>query len=418
MSDHRAIAAVTATLKAIIQEAASAAVSQSEVRLGAPTAKLADGTVPTVNLFLFRTTPNAAMRNAHLPTHRADGSARARAQTALDLHYILTFYGSPAKFEPERLCGAVCLALEERPVLTPAMIESALAAAAALENLPMLEQSDLADALSRVRIAPATVTLEEMTKIWSIFFQVPYGLSAAYVCSHVVVESDERFALALPVARADVLAGPISGFALSWAGPDAGGPGPVVAGGSLHLAGKGLGRAGTKLAVDGAETPFDVLSDSAIQVAPIPDLKVGIHLAQAVAAAPAVAPHLRRRSNTIPFALHPAITLPAGAVTHDNQEPRSGTIKVDFSPAVEEGQEVTLTLDSRTVGGKTGIVLDPDPPGAFPAVQLVFPFADLPKDRYLVRGHVDGFATLPALEANPASPKYGEIIGPEADLVA
>ena len=418
MSDHRAIAAVTATLKAIIQEAASAAVSQSEVRLGAPTAALADGTTPTVNLFLFRTTPNAAMRNAHFPTRRADGSARARAQTAIDLHYILTFYGSPAKFEPERLLGAVGLALEERPVMTPAMIESALAAAAALENLPLLEQSDLADALSRVRIAPATVTLEEFTKIWSIFFQVPYRISTAYVCSHVVVESDERFATALPVARADVLAGPISGFALSWAGPDAGGPGPVVAGGTLHLAGKGLGRAGTTLALDEAGTPFETLSDSAIRVTLAPGLKVGIHLVQAVAPSPAATPQLRRRSNTIPFALHPAISLPAGAVTHDNAEPRTGTIKVDFSPPVEADQDVTLTLDARTVGGTLGVVLDPDPPGAFPAAQLVFPFADLPKDRYLVRGHVDGFATLPELETDPASPKYGEIIGPEADLVA
>jgi hypothetical protein len=418
MSDHRAIAAVTATLKAIIQEAASAAVSQSEVRLGAPIAKLNDGTAPTVNLFLFRTTPNAAMRNAHLPTRRADGSASARAQTALDLHYILTFYGSPAKFEPERLYGAVSLALEERPVLTPAMIESALAAAAALENLPLLEQSDLPDALSRVQISPATVTLEEFTKIWSIFFQVPYGLSAAYVCSHVVVESDERFPTALPVARADVLAGPISGFALSWAGPDAGGPGPVVAGGALHLAGKGLGRAGTALTIDGADTPFEMLSDAAVRVTLGAGLKVGVHLVQAVAASPAAAPNLRRRSNTIAFALHPSIALLPGAVTHDNAEPRSGTIKVDFAPPVEESQEVTLTLDSRTVGGTLGIVLDPDPPGAFPAAQLTFPFADLAKDRYLVRAHVDGFATLPALDANPASPKYGEIIGPEADLVA
>jgi hypothetical protein len=417
MSDHRAIAAVTATLKAIIQEAASAAVSQSEVRLGAPIAKLNDGTVPTVNLFLFRTTPNAAMRNAHLPTRRSDGSGRARAQTAIDLHYILTFYGSPAKFEPERLLGAVSVALEERAVLTPAMIESALAAAAALENLPLLETADLPDASSRVRIAPATVTLEEFTKIWSIFFQVPYGLSAAYVCSPVVVESDERFATALPVARADVLAGPISGFALSWAGPDSGGSGPVVAGGNLHLGGKGLARAGTTLTIDGADTPFEMVSDTAIRVTLGTDVKVGIHLAQAVAASPA-APNLRRRSNTIPFALHPSISLPGAAVTHDGQDPRSGTIKIDFSPAVEEGQEVTLTLDARTVGGTLGVVLDPDPPGAFPAAQLVFPFADLPKDRYLVRGHVDGFATLPVLETDIASPKYGEIVGPEADLVA
>lgn len=418
MSDHRAIAAVTATLKAIIQEAASGAVSQSEVRLGAPTVALADGATPTVNLFLFRTTPNAAMRNAHLPTRRSDGSARARAQTALDLHYILTFYGSAAKFEPERLLGAVSLALEERPVMTPAMIESALAAAAALENLPLLELSDLPDALSRVRIAPATVTLEEFTKIWSIFFQVPYRISAAYVCSHVVVESDERFATALPVARADVLAGPISGFALSWAGPDSGGPGPVVAGGALHLAGKGLGRAGTTLAIDGADTPFEVVSDAAIRVTLGTNLKVGIHLAQAVAPAPAVAAHLRRRSNTIGFALHPSISLPAGAVAHDNAEPRTGTIKVDFSPPVEADQDVTLTLDSRTIGGTLGVVLDPDPPGAFPAAQLVFPFADLAKDLYLVRAHVDGFASLPELETDIASPHYGEITGPEADLVA
>ncbi|HEX8620591.1 MAG TPA: DUF4255 domain-containing protein [Allosphingosinicella sp.] len=418
MSDHRAIAAVTATLKAIIQEAASGAVSQSEVRLGAPTTALAEGTTPTVNLFLFRTTPNAAMRNVHLPTRRSDGSGRSRAQTAVDLHYILTFYGSAAKFEPERLLGAVSLALEERPVMTPAMIESALAAAALAENLPLLEQSDLAEAESRVRIAPATVTLEEFTKIWSIFFQVPYRISVAYVCSHVVVESDERFADVLPVARADVLAGPIAGFALSWAGPDSGGPGPVVAGGKLHLAGKGLGRSGTTLSLDGADTPFETLSDTAVRATLGNGLKVGIHLAQAVAPTPAAAPHLRRRSNTIPFALHPSISLPAGAVSHDNAEPRTGTIKVDFSPPVEADQDVTLTLDSRTVGGTLGVVLDPQLPGAFPAAQLVFPFAGLAKDRYLVRAHVDGFASLPELETDIASPQYGEIVGPEADLVA
>lgn len=414
MSDHRAVAAVTATLKAIIQEAASAAVSQCEVRLGAPTAKLTEGTAPTVNLFLFRTTPNAAVRNEHLPTRRADGSARARPQTAIDLHYILTFYGNPASYEPERLLGAVTLALEERPVMTPAMIESGLAATPVV---PALALADLAEATSRVRITPATVSLEEFTKIWSIFFQVPYGLSTAYMCSHVVVESDERFPTPLPVARADVLAGPISGFTLNWAGPDSSGPGPVVAGGNLHLAGKGLARNGTALTVDGADTAFETISDAAIRVALGTSFKVGVHLAQAVAPSPA-APNLRRRSNTIAFALHPSVSLPGGAVTHDGQDPRTGTIKVDFSPPVESGQDVTLTLDARTVGGPPGIVLDPDPPGAFPAAQLVFPFAAVPKGLYLLRGHVDGFASLPQLETNPASPKYGEIVGPEADLVA
>ncbi|HEX8262343.1 MAG TPA: DUF4255 domain-containing protein [Allosphingosinicella sp.] len=414
MSDHRAIAAVTATLKAIIQEAASLAVGQSEVRLGAPVAKLNDGTAPTVNLFLFRTTPNAAMRNSHLPTRRSDGSARARAQTAVDLHYILTFYGDPAQFVPERLLGAVTLALEERPILTPAMIESALAAAA--DTLPLLKQADLPDAPSRVRIAPATVTLEEFTKIWSIFFQVPYGLSVAYVCSHVVIESDERFATVLPVIRPNVLAGPISGFALDWAGPDSGGPGPVAAGGGLFLAGKGLGRSGTTVDIDGAETPFDSQSGSGIRLTLPANLKVGIHLAQAVAppTSAATPPHLRRRSNTIPFALHPSISV--GAVAHDDAEPRTGTLEVGFSPPVEDGQRVTVTLDARALDGPLGIVLDPQAPGAFPAAQLSFPFEDVPAGLYLVRAHVDGFASLPELGTDASSSDFGLIVGPLADL--
>lgn len=417
MSDHRAIAAVTATLKAIIQEAASAAGSDSEVRLGAPTAKLIESTVPKVNLFLFRTTPNAAMRNSHLPTRRADGSERARAQTAIDLHYIISFYGDPEKFVPERLLGAVTLALEERPILTAAMIASALAALDATTKT-LLEGADLPEAPSRVKIAPATVTLEEFTKIWSIFFQVPYGLSVAYVCSHVVIESDERFATALPVIRPNVFAGPISGFYLNWAGPDASGPGPVVAGGQLFLAGKGLGRVGTTLNIDGADTPFDTQSDSAIRLTLGTNLKAGIHLVQAVAppVSAAMPAHLRRRSNTIPFALHPSISLPALAVTHDGAEPRTGTLKVDFSPPVEAGQQVTVTLDARFEGGPLGIVLDPNEPGAFPAAQLIFPFEDVPGGSYLVRAHVDGLASLPELESDTASPNYGLIVGPEEEI--
>jgi hypothetical protein len=415
MSNHRAAAAVTATLKAIIQDAASAAAGPSEIRIGPPTAKLAETMVPTVNLFLFRTTPNAAVRNAHLPTRRSDGSARARAQTAIDLHYILTFYGNPASYDPERLLGAVTLALEERPVMTPAMIASALAAP---PIVPALSQADLAEATSPVRIAPATVTLEEFTKIWSIFFQVPYGLSTAYVCSYVVIESDERFPAVLPVTRADVFVSPISGFVLNWAGPDGIGPGPLVAGGNLHLDGKGLGRSGTTLAVDGADMPFERLSDSALRVALGTNVPVGVHLVQAAAppTPPGAPPQLRRRSNTISFALHPSISV--GAIVHDGAKPRSGTITVDFSPPVEEGQQVTLVLDSRTVGGPLGIVLDPDSPGAFPAGQLVFPFTDLPDQHYLVRAHVDGFASLPELETDTASTHYGEIVGPDADLVA
>jgi hypothetical protein len=426
MSDRLAVAAVTATLQVIVQEAANAAVGETEVRLGAPTAKLAETTVPTVNIFLFRATPNAAARNSNLPTRRADGSVRARAETALDLHYILTFYGNAAKLEPERLMGAVAIALEGRPELDPNTIEVALNAYAAAQGLPIIAKADLPKARSRVRIAPETVSLEEFGKIWSIFFQVPYGLSCAYVCSHVVVESEDRIGDPLPVARGDIYVAPMGASSLHWAGPGPAGPGPLSWGGTLHLAGTGLGKPGTSLRIGDIEVEADparqaekslqVTLDAALLGS---ELKAGVHVVQVVAPPPAVATpsHLRRRSNAVVMALHPSISVPPAAVVHDGEAERTGTVKIDFSPPVQDGQEVTLTLDARTPGGPRGVLLDPKPPAAFPAGQLVFGFQKLPKAVYLARAHVDGFASLPTIEDDPNSSLYREIVGPEVDLV-
>lgn len=422
MSDYRAIAAVTATLKAIALEAAHGVNGESDVRIGPPTAKLAEEAPPIVNIFLFRTTPNAAMRNAHLPTRRNDATISARSETALNLHYMFTFYGDSAQYEPERLLGAVAIALESRPLLTSKLVTSALSG---LENdVPDVAKADLPDASSTVTVTPDMLSLDELSKIWSIFFQVPYALSTAYVCSHVVIESDERPGAALPVARTDILAGPIAGFSLRSAGPDERGAGPVVWGGPLHLAGEGLGRHGTSLRIDGDEIALspEHLSPSAIRLTlaqPLlpQQLRAGLHVAQAVAPAgsPATPPHLRRPSNAVSFALHPSIAVAGEA--DDGADPASGTITVAFSPEVGRGQAVTLTLDSRSAG-PFGILLDPQPlaPGPDTFAQLTFSFAGLPAGTYLVRAHVDGLSSVPMTETDPNSPKFGELVGPTVEI--
>ena len=422
MSDYRAIAAVTATLDRLLQAAANAAVQQAEVRIGPPLAKLAEDGKPLVNIFLFRVLPNAALRNAHLPTRLGDGSSRQRSEAAIDLHYVFSFYGDADTFEPERLLGAVVLALEDAPALMPAAIAAAIA-----DNQAALGDADLARAESRIRILPDVLSLEDFAKLWSVFFQVPYALSVAYVCSHVVLETREPLADALPVAQGALSVWPMSDLALDRVGPEPGRSGPIVRGGPLHLTGKGLGRIGTSVRIDATVIDPDpealggtaialTLTDALFGGTP---LAAGGHVVQVLAPpAAGTPPHLRRGSNALPFALHPAIGPPVVAITSGGAPMRSGSLTLDFAPPVRAGQSVSVTLDARDPAHPHSVVLNPQPlpPASFPAGQMVFPFSDLPRDAYLVRAEVDGFASLVVIEPDPLSPVFGQITGPLADL--
>ncbi len=55
-----------------------------------------------VNIFLYQVSPNVAWRNADLPTPRADNSLLHRPQAALDLNYLLTFYGEDTTLDQQR----------------------------------------------------------------------------------------------------------------------------------------------------------------------------------------------------------------------------------------------------------------------------------------------------------------------------
>src|SRR5688500_13457032 len=57
MSNFRSLAVITATLEHIIQDAANQAVAATDVRIGAPTAKLAEESKALINIFLFRVLP-------------------------------------------------------------------------------------------------------------------------------------------------------------------------------------------------------------------------------------------------------------------------------------------------------------------------------------------------------------------------
>ncbi len=194
MSNYLAIATVTATLREIVQEAALAAIPGAYVTLHRPEHMNTNAPEQAgINLFLYQVIPNTALSNVDLPTRNVDGTLIQRPQAALDLYYLLSFQGSELMQEPQRLLGSTISALHANPILTADIISSTI------EKTSYLAQSDLATQIERIKLAPLNLNLEELAKLWSVFYQIPYILSVAYYVSVVLIEAQVDVPVVKPV---------------------------------------------------------------------------------------------------------------------------------------------------------------------------------------------------------------------------
>ena len=194
MSNYLAIATVTTTLRDILDNAVSAIIPGATVTTQRPE-KVGNGTQSQagVNLYLYQVTPNAAWRNSDIvirrsspqaPDNRGKDTIEQHTQIPLNLHYLFSFYGDDQKLEPQRLLGRVVSAIEAKPILSLDSIRMAI------QHNEALKQSDLdfqVENIERIKLAPLTLSLEDLSKLWSVFFQVPYALSVAYVFAKSVL---------------------------------------------------------------------------------------------------------------------------------------------------------------------------------------------------------------------------------------
>ena len=195
MSNYLAIATVTKTLQHLLQDVVKD-VDGADVTTRRPD-RMTDGLDKAqVNLFLYQVTPNGTWRNTDLPTRSANGTLIQRPLIGLDLSYLLSFYGSDDAMVPQRLLGCVVSALHARPLLRTQDIEETV------QENAYLAQSDLASPVIKVeqmqyvkvqhvKVAMQPLNLEELSKLWSVFFQTPYVLSVAYQASVVLLEASD-----------------------------------------------------------------------------------------------------------------------------------------------------------------------------------------------------------------------------------
>jgi hypothetical protein len=207
MSSPLAIGAVSAVLRNLLDNGfinVGAPLSPVKVTAVAPDLiKLDDPEAPpSLNLFLYRTSRNIGWAEVGLPAFDGNGARLANPPLALNLHYLLTAYGS-ADFQAEILLGYAMHLLHERPVLDRGAIRRALdpsplGATILPPAFQALTAADLADQLEAVTITDESLDSEEMSRLWSAM-QAHYRPTTAYVVSVVLIEARKPTREALPV---------------------------------------------------------------------------------------------------------------------------------------------------------------------------------------------------------------------------
>jgi hypothetical protein len=191
VSNHLAIATVTAAFESVVRDAMLTVVPRADVRSGSGAP---DPAFVGAQLFLYRVAPNSSVRNQTLPTRDSGGRLIQRGRFPADLEYLLTFFGGTnAGYEAQALLGRVITTLVSEPVLTAERIRTTIA-----NKAPALDGSDLAAATESVRLVPLTLDPDQLVRLWSGIYQAPYVLSVAYAASVVWLEPEETPPVALP----------------------------------------------------------------------------------------------------------------------------------------------------------------------------------------------------------------------------
>jgi hypothetical protein len=395
MSNFLAIATVTATLRQVLTGSVGVDVPGASVTTARPNGTGAGTPTTGVNVFLYQVTPNGSWRNEDLPTRDGDGNVVERPRAALDLHYLLTFYGADAQLEQQRLLGSVVRTLHERPVLTRQAITGTVA------GTPFLAASDLAEDIELVRFTPLPLSLEELSKLWSVFFQTQYTLSIAYQGTVVLIEGADRPRASLPVRARNLYVFPFRQPRIESVADAVSPDGPIVSTSTVRIR-------GTRLRAETTQVRFgDVLAtpaagnvtDTEITVALPAGLRAGVQGIQVVQPLQLGTPPAEHRgveSNVAPFVLTPRIgkagpsyqiALANLATAADGT--RSADVTVQVDPTVRAGQRVGLLLNQLAVATPAAYSFALAPAAA-DTPSVTFHVAGVVPGAYLVRIRVDG----------------------------
>lgn len=387
MSNSLAIAAVTATMRKLLEDSVSdisGAVASTQ-----PPDKVT--TTNLVNLFLYQTVINAAWRNRDMPRQVKPGET-GQPPLALNLYYLLTAYGQgddSQTVDGHRLLGRAMKVLHDHPLLSSAEIKAAF------------PDGDLDNQIEHVRITPQPMSLDEMSKLWTTF-QAKYRISTAYEVSVVLIESARPLRTPLPVLKRgeddrgiDAQGNLTSPFPtlMEIIFPTEKQPSARL-GDTLILRGHHLDGNSliARFSNPRVSSPLEIALPAPITTTDTTDIPVTLPVAVTswVAGYYTIALVINRSdpanpirtTNELSFSIAPRLTIAPAEQTHAAGD---FTFTLTCSPDVQPEQRVSLLFGSREV---------PAAARTTASGSLAFPLRDVAAGEYLVRLRVDGVDSL------------------------
>ena len=138
-----------------------------------------------LNVYLYEVSPSRAEGFGVPMARRKDENLGHQPLAELDLHYVVTAYGDDATLEPQRLLARAARALAATPVITSPIIAAAIAKYGSGDTA-FLANSDLGEQLEPVKLVPAPLSIDEMSKLWRAL-ATPYLLSLGYTATAVLL---------------------------------------------------------------------------------------------------------------------------------------------------------------------------------------------------------------------------------------
>ena len=427
MSNHLAIATVTAVLQKKLQAAVQRDVDGARVTVSRPNAVESGVLEIGVNLYLYQVVPNHMWHTtAELHGRQRKGTMAKRSRTGLDLHYMLSFYGNEGEHEPQRLLGSTIRTLSDLSTLDTEAIQDAISDS----TFSYLADSDLAHQVEDIVISPLDLSLDDLSKVWSVFFQTPYALSLAYKASVAIVEGEDLVKRALPVRELPTFS------ALPYRGQpevdevvaQAGRFSPILATSTLSIVGKQLQGPQTlvrigDLEAEPNETQPGQLAISLANLDPS-RLRAGVQTLtvvhrpspQSSGTVSTVVGRTLVQSNVMPFVLCPQITdLQLREVSDVGDDQRNAELVVHLDLPFDPQQTLVLALNEWSVQHPVAYQFEAQSRTA-PSRTAVFSLHDVQAGSYLVRLQVDGASSPLRIDANPDSPTFRWYTAPKITL--
>ena len=432
MSNHLAIATVTATLQRLLQQSVQTSVEGSRVTPARPESQ--GGAIPEtgITLYLYHLKRNTAFGNADTPGRQRRADIARRNQLAIDLYYLLSFYGNEGELEPHRLLGSTLQLFEDQPLLTSQMIRDTLADPA----YSFLMDSDLAEQLEMMRFELLPLSTDELSKIWSVFFQTAHALSVCYKITVIMIEGREPGQRALPVRDRRLGLSPFAQQPVVEQVVAASGRyDPILAYSVLRIHGRMLASSVVQVRIGGVDiTPTQVTeTDILVPLSAVPHevLKIGVQSLQVIHPRGRIRGGDRRHrhreagnvltleqtyrgveSNVAPFVLRP--TLQHIQVHPDpglDDELRNATVEITTDLPLHPGQRALLCMNERSVETPNAYVFESDRI-LEPTSVLRFQVTQLLPGDYLLRLQVDGAESLLQVDQDPHSARFEQYIAP------